>query len=274
MRRIEAERPGSRPDGVARRRTGLQLRVVHHGLDQEHAACLLPPDGLANRFCRDQSLPREVCRFSGQRLVERCGERAHQRLDVAQPGLAVLHSLQGRLDRCKDTAERGIRRKRREQELGMEKPFYCLLHLARREEQEAVTVEKRPAIGPAHAPKQIGLAGECRSQSRGRKLADFRCRTVDHHDGELLEAMGRPLRMQALFAATRASSRSARPYRRSWRNVAKSRPGPSPSARPRGAARSGDGEHWPRRCGRSTTSACTNSPVRFIAHRSTPKQVR
>ena len=153
MRRIQAERAGGRADGLARRRPGLQRRIVHHRLNQHDVPRVA---WLCGRLC-DQRAPRKEGRLAGQRFFKRLRERRHRGFDVLERALSALDPFQHVGDGGQDAAQAGIGGERGKQGLRPHEPCRGCRDFIQRQQQQPVAIEERAAVGASHAVEKFGL---------------------------------------------------------------------------------------------------------------------
>ena len=117
-----------------------------------------------------------MSRYDLSQRVAEAGERA---LKVGQFGLAARHTVQRSFEAVHDSAQARVLGERTEERLCGDHLLGRRFHLIIREEEQAVAVEERAAVRPAHQRKKLLLTVKGVGERSGSGFGEFRRRTVD-----------------------------------------------------------------------------------------------
>ena len=142
-------------------------------------------------------------------LFQRVGKSGHRAVDVGQLGLAVSDARQRRREAVHHAAQGRIGGKRAQERLRGDELLHRLAHVPFGEEQQAVALEERSAVGAAHRREHHLVFGQLGGQRVGRAVGPFGRRSVDHHQDEVV-ALGEQLVETCLLFAPREVGRRQR----------------------------------------------------------------
>ncbi len=181
VRRIKTERPGDVANRIARRRSRLQRRIVHHRLNQQDMTRL--PAGCF--FADEEFPPGKEGRPAGHGVLERFREGCHCRFDVLQRSLAVLDALQHLGKDSQDAAQTLIGPQSHQQGSRLHEAIRRRPGICQRQEQQALALEEGASGGPPHGPEKIPPVLQGGDQPPGRVIRQFGSGAIDHNDGQV-----------------------------------------------------------------------------------------
>ncbi len=177
--RREPEFDSASADEIGRPLAGSQRREIEHRLGLDEAAQI----GRGRVPSRQQGLPRH--RPERARRIEivrdRVADRGQRRRQGRQRRIAVLHAQKRGAERVGQAAQARIGGDAADQPLVLDHRVRQALDVGDREQQQAVAIEERPAIGADDAGEQRVIGRHPGRERCGGAFGLFRRSPVDHH---------------------------------------------------------------------------------------------